>query len=204
MNIGVDFTFANKEWLQLLFNWEHYCDRLLNESVIRGEEFAKGRQYQQGRSIQRVSASDAERYGQLICDFLRTITPVDSYEHIPERAHKGKTRDSWFFETRAVRGNSEATRLIIRNKEPQAVWLEFGVLPHIKPIKASRVPYLVFRGTNEYSGKWVRIKQVNCKGQAPLGLVRRAVKKIVYKSIANLEVFADLGLGKHRVNFRVG
>lgn len=202
MSIGIDFAFDAKEWLRQLDDWVRYCEAVQVESVTRGEEFAKGIRFMQGKQLQRVSAGDAERYGQLICDFLRTITPVDSYEHIPERAHKGKTRASWFFETKAVRGNRDATRLIIRNKEIQAAFLEFGTTPH--NILARRAPYLVFRGTNEWAGQWVRIKQVKHPGQKPLGLVRRAVRKIVYKSIENLEVFADLGSGKYRVQFRVG
>lgn len=68
---------------------------------------------------------------------------------------------------------------------PQAAAFEHGVEAH--PIDAKNYPDLVFMGTNQWAGQWIRVPHVNHPGIAARPFVKPAVKNNREKNLQEIQ-----------------
>lgn len=75
----------------------------------------------------------------------------------------------------ATQNTASISILLDTSIAPQAAAFERGADPH--GIDAVNYPDLVFMGTNEFAGKWIRVPHVNHPGIAPRPFVKPAKEK---------------------------
>lgn len=75
---------------------------------------------------------------------------------------------------------------------PQAAAFEHGAEWH--PIDAKNFPNLVFIGTNEFAGKWVRVPHVEHPGIAPRPFIQPAKDKHREQNLAELRAAVGAGI----------